>query len=540
MNYEIFISYEISDSSLAYELVAALGRNNVTYYLDCANSSVTMGGYVKGIFESCRVFVPLVSVRYLSQGYARELLSCAVGTNKQVQPCFTDDCVLPDEFAACISDGNRLDVRGGDGEAVWNAISRLLARGEEKITEDVREVSYEGSHEEVQEESYEEPSVSIIENVPELEPDIEVPVGQATTIDVEEAGRIRYYKPEPPKTVIQDRVEKKDEKEETWIRWFLFAFFAVIFIVMKCSDDEPRVSYPERQKFTTEQIAEGQRINKLASDYYYGRNGIEKNRGKAVELYLQASELGNADATYNVGMCAKLGMGCRKDLDVASHYFYLATKMGNERAFGELKELAEAGDANAQNRYGLCFGYGYGTKVIPKNAVYWYDQAAKQGYSYAQYNLAQCYFYGRGVKRNERVAATWFRKAAEGGHAEAQYELGLCYLDGSGVSKNLSESFGWLSKAAEQDHVDALNQLAYSYADGLGTTPDMSMAHATIDKAIRIDPDEANLYDSKGEFYMRVGDRTNALEMYKKVIEKDSRFYVNQSPTPLYNYINNR
>lgn len=35
MNFDIFISYEISDSSLAYELVAALGRSNMTYYLDC-------------------------------------------------------------------------------------------------------------------------------------------------------------------------------------------------------------------------------------------------------------------------------------------------------------------------------------------------------------------------------------------------------------------------------------------------------------------------------------------------------------------------
>ena len=567
MAYDIFISYEISDSSLAYELAAVLGRNNVTYYLDCANSCVTMSGYVKGIFEDCRVFVPLVSARYLSEGYARELLSCAVGTNKQVLACFTDDSVLPDEFAAFIPDENRADVRGGDAGAVaWNAISRLLTQDEEKNPAA----------------SQEEPSQTTVADDSELESDLEASVVQATSIVVdeeakqaladligvlpaskdEEQERMQCHKPELPETMPLGEEENKDEKEKTLLQrvgdvvFFPFKFVlallgmalqaplltigVVFFIAIKCCDDDPKVSPPVRQKFTEEQIAEGQRINKLASDYYYGRNGTEKNRSRAVELYVQAAELGNADATYNVGMCAKLGMGCRKDLDVASYYFYLATKMGNERAFGELKELAEAGDANAQNRYGICFEYGYCTKVILKNAAYWYDQAAKQGNPYGQYNLSQCYYRGRGVKRNGQIALEWLKKAADGGHASAQYELGLCYLDGSGVAQNPSEAFYWINKAAAQGNVDALNQLAYCYADGIGTEVSISMALATIDKAIQKDPDEANLYDSKGEFYMMVGDREKAQEMYRKVMEKNPAFYEGYSPTPLYNYINNR
>ena len=230
----------------------------------------------------------------------------------------------------------------------------------------------------------------------------------------------------------------------------------------------------------------------------------------------------------------------RKDLDVASYYYYRAAKLGHERAFGELKALAEAGDAIAQNRYGICFEYGYCTKIILKNAVYWYDQAAKQGYSYGQYNLGQCYYRGRGVKQNERVACQWFRKAADGGNASAQYELGLCYLDGLGVAQDSFEAFSWLSKAAAQDHVDALNELAYCYAQGIGTDVNISMAHATIDKAIQIEPDDANLYDSKGEFYVLVGDKVNALKMYKKVLETNSAFYVHCTWSKLYDYINNQ
>lgn len=538
MNYDIFISYEISDSSSAYELAAVLARNNVTYYLDCVNSGVAMSGYVEGILKDCRLLVPLVSARYLHEKYACGQLSYACGMGKQVLACFTYDCVLPDEFAAFIPDGNRVNICGGAGEEVWSTVSRLLfAQTEEKNL-----AAYQ-----------EESSLPIVEDVPELEPSIEtIVIGEEKKRAIanllcmlrayreEKEGNIRGYKPEPPKTVMPGRVEKRNEKEQTLAKRVLFAIFAVIFIVMKCGDDEKKVFPPEQQEFTNEQIAEGKRINKLGTDYYYGRNGVEKDEAKALEYYKQAAELGNADATYNLGMCAKLGMDCRKDLGVASYRFYQAAKLGHERAFDELKALAEARDAQAQNRYGLCFEYGYCTKIILKNAVYWYDQAAKQGYSYAQYNLAQCYCYGRGVKQNIRIAVKWLREAAEGGHATAQYELGLCYLDGSGVTKDAFEAFSWLSKAAAQDHVDALNQLAYCYAEGIGTDANISMAHATIDKAIQTVPDDANLYDSKGEFYMMVGDRENAREMYKKVIATDPAFYKGHSPTPLYNYIRNQ
>lgn len=571
MNYDIFISYEISDSSFAYELAAVLSRNNVTYYLDCVNSGVTMSGYVEGILKDCRLIVPLVSARYLHERYACEQLSCAIGMGKQVLVCFTDDCVLPAEFADFIPDGNRVSISGGR-EEVWNAVSRLLlAQGEEKISE-------ENVPEEFIEESQEESLLPTIEDVSELESGIEaIAISEEKkraianllcmlrTYREENEGYIRCYKPEPPKTVMQDRVETKNEGNKPLVQgvrdlillpfrivWALFLMLfaqkplfticAVIYIVLRCcsmTDDGEKI-IPPQQKFTEEQIAEGKRINKLGTDYYYGRDGVEKDRAKALEYYEQAAELGNADATYNVGMCAKLGMGCRKDLDVASYYYYRAAKLGHERAFDELKALAEAGDAKAQNRYGICFEYGYCTKIILKNAVYWYDQAAKQGNSYGQYNLGQCYYRGRGVKQNERVACQWFRKAADGGNASAQYELGLCYLDGLGVAQDSFEAFSWLSKAAAQDHVDALNELAYCYAQGIGTYVNISMAHATIDKAIQIDPDDANLYDSKGEFYVLVGDKVNALKMYKKVLETNSAFYVHCTWSKLYDYINNQ
>jgi len=141
-------------------------------------------------------------------------------------------------------------------------------------------------------------------------------------------------------------------------------------------------------------------------------------------------------------------------------------------------------------------------------------------------------------RKNEAESAQKLMKAADEGDAAAQYELGLCYLDGKGVALDSLECFSWISKSAAQGNVDALNQLAYCYAEGVGTDADMGMAHATIDKAIQMAPDDANLYDSKGEFYMMVGDREKAQEMYDKVVAMDSTFYAHHSWAKLYDYIN--
>lgn len=200
-----------------------------------------------------------------------------------------------------------------------------------------------------------------------------------------------------------------------------------------------------------------------------------------------------------------------------------------------LNFAAMSGNSTIQNEVGRkCLkGKDY------EEAFGWFMKAADGGNVAAQYNLGLCYRNGWGVAPDSLESLNWFMKAADGGDATAQYKLGLCYLDGEGVAQDSLECFNWINKAAAQGHVDALNQLAYCYAEGVGTDADMGMAHATIDKAIQIDPDEANLYDSKGEFYMMVGDREKAQEMYEKVIEKNPAFYKEFTWSRLYQYINN-
>lgn len=66
----------------------------------------------------------------------------------------------------------------------------------------------------------------------------------------------------------------------------------------------------------------------------------------------------------------------------------------------------------------------------------------------------------------------------------------------------------------------ALNNIAYQFAN-LGK-PDEAIAILTV--AASIYPQEANLYDSLGEFYLKKGDKSKALQHYKKALEIDPKF----------------
>jgi CubicO group peptidase (beta-lactamase class C family) len=65
-----------------------------------------------------------------------------------------------------------------------------------------------------------------------------------------------------------------------------------------------------------------------------------------------------------------------------------------------------------------------------------------------------------------------------------------------------------------------MNSVAYQFA-GVGRLDD---ALAIISAAIVLYPQEANLYDSLGEFQLKKGDKAKALESYKKALELNPKF----------------
>lgn len=127
-----------------------------------------------------------------------------------------------------------------------------------------------------------------------------------------------------------------------------------------------------------------------------------------------------------------------------------------EQRLKNLREAAEAGDAEAQNGLG---------------SMYFSGEITSRGAD------------GKLLDRDLETAAEWFSRAAEQGHVEAQFNLGLLYISGEGVSKDAAKALELFAQAAEQGNVDAQNNLGVMYLIGEGTEPDMDKALVWFEKA---------------------------------------------------------
>ena len=148
-----------------------------------------------------------------------------------------------------------------------------------------------------------------------------------------------------------------------------------------------------------------------------------------------------------------------------------------------IRQAAEQGNAEAQNKLGCFYLFGSGVPVDRKEALKWFRKAADRGLADAQFNLGCCCEYGRGIKKDEAKAVELYKKAAEQGYAPAQFQLGLCLSQGIGALPDKYDAVEWYRKAAEQGHANAQVNLAFCYEKGLGVEKDENQVRKWFLKA---------------------------------------------------------
>ena len=189
--------------------------------------------------------------------------------------------------------------------------------------------------------------------------------------------------------------------------------------------------------FSAESI---QTLKERGKKFYWGLGG-EQSYPKALQLYLQAAEAGDAEAQYISGGMYLKGLGTNKDLNKAFKLLYEAAKSG--------KSTAES-----EQVIGQAFLLG---SVVPKSyqkALQWYSQAAENGNKDAQNELGFMYFVGNGVEQDIEKGGNLFLKAAYNGLTIAQYNVGIMYYTGRGVkATDLEKSYAWLNVAAAKGHL---------------------------------------------------------------------------------------
>jgi len=234
---------------------------------------------------------------------------------------------------------------------------------------------------------------------------------------------------------------------------------------------------------------------------------VEEDEEEADKLLLQAAELGNADAQW----------------EVASDF---KKKENWEKAFYWFEKAANQDVISAQHELGLCYRDGDGTPCDFDKALYWldkaaqngdidaeceegdlyrlikddteqamihYEKAAEGGSEKAQMALAYSYMFGIGVKENHKLAFKWYKEAATYS-TKARYELGECYLHGIGVEKNTTEALKCFKWAAQGGNVNAKYQLGTFYRDGINLKKDVKKANELF-----VDAANGNNVDAKIE-----------------------------------------
>lgn len=156
-----------------------------------------------------------------------------------------------------------------------------------------------------------------------------------------------------------------------------------------------------------------------------------------------------------------------------------------------LEELAEEGNAYAQNNLGVVYQKGSGVEVDLQKAVYWFQRGAEGGNGKAMSNLGVAYLKGYGVERNIPLAAEWIRKSAITGEQSGYFNLATLYYNGIGMEKDYDMALHYAHAALEAKDVDSYTEksatlksqnimkgkvlmfLALCYREGVGTAPDM-------------------------------------------------------------------
>ncbi|APA07046.1 hypothetical protein sscle_02g018160 [Sclerotinia sclerotiorum 1980 UF-70] len=151
----------------------------------------------------------------------------------------------------------------------------------------------------------------------------------------------------------------------------------------------------------------------------YGED-LFKDEAYAAELFTQAAELGNADASFKLGEAYEHGkLSCPRDPALSVHFYNGSAEAGNPEAM-----------------MALCAWYLIGAEPVlekDENEAYeWARRAAETNLTKAVYAVGYFTEMGIGCRRDPLEANVWYVKAAECGDERAKHRLAKIRVAASG------------------------------------------------------------------------------------------------------------
>lgn len=200
------------------------------------------------------------------------------------------------------------------------------------------------------------------------------------------------------------------------------------------------------------------RLTEVELDASAPSNVVAETRSKAFKCFKQASDQGDVNGFYNLGVCYMNGYGCERD---------------GKKAFDCFRVAAESGHAEAINNLGGFFRDGTMVSKNLKLSAIWFHKSAELNNEYGIFNYAQALLSGEGVKQNHAGAVKLLRHLSEKrSNPEGMCLYGMCLLRGTGVDKDESAAFKWFLKSAEAGFPMAMTNVSDCYSFGTGVTAD--------------------------------------------------------------------
>ena len=165
-----------------------------------------------------------------------------------------------------------------------------------------------------------------------------------------------------------------------------------------------------------------------------------EERDNAVAGMKEIAEAGDVNAQYLMGKLWRDGPLLTPDSVNARYWFTLAAEQGHAPAQYALGKLLLSKDIEVRDL---------------EQGIRWLERSAEQGNPHAHYRLGKEYLKGEVVEKDTPLGMNHIYTAALDGHAYAQYLLGKLLLQGQIMKQDREEGLRWLEKAAEQGHAYA-------------------------------------------------------------------------------------
>lgn len=180
-------------------------------------------------------------------------------------------------------------------------------------------------------------------------------------------------------------------------------------------------------------------------------NGVKQNWDKAVEMLQRASDGGNHDADWELGLLYEHGNHVVKD---------------ESRAYALYKSSADAGSPIGLYLVAHCYQHGIAvtedhavSDSLYAKSIEGLMQLVPDEDMYVLNFIGSAYFWGDGVKVDRKKAFGYYLISAGKGNPETQYKVGSCYEKGQGTARDMSEAVSWYRKSAAQGYQEAIDAL---------------------------------------------------------------------------------